>query len=105
MQSLRQIAVETDPAFVLFLVSDRLGIEPIDYRVLNGVGKEVISSRTVMANEVALHVFIKRNFKALVVLDVNQVHIKVLKPVFLKEIYDCLVKSRLALDDRPQHTG
>jgi hypothetical protein len=69
----RQVAVELDPAIVLFLVGNGLWIKPIDDGVLDGISEEVIAGWAVMADEVTLYVLVEGNAEALVVFDVHQV--------------------------------
>src|SRR5262249_55061496 len=87
---LLKITIERDPAVVLVLIGDRFGIKPIDNRILDRIGEEMIPGRAVMADEIALHVLVEGDAEVLEIFDMHQVHIEGAELVFAQKIDDRL---------------
>ena len=102
---LLKIAFEIDELPVCVAVGQWLGGQPIHDLVLQRVGKEVIASRIVMADEIAFEVVGNTQIEGLIVLAVHEIHIEHCEVVLLQEVHNLLVVARLAFQERAGHTG
>src|SRR5689334_10150739 len=74
----RQIAdVKIHRRLTAFAVRRRFGIQPVDDRILNRVGKKMIARRTVMPDRIALHVLRERNVEILEIRRMHRLHIEI----------------------------
>jgi hypothetical protein len=79
---LLKVAFEIDDLLIRVEVWEWFGVEPIHHPLFERVGKEVISGRAVMTDEIPLEVIADTEVESLIVLAVHEIHIEHGKLVF-----------------------
>ena len=73
---LLQIAFEIDSLRIEFLIGDRFGVKPLDDDVLDGIGKEMVPMRIVVADEVLLHIVRIRQIIVFEIAEMHHIHVE-----------------------------
>jgi len=85
------------------LVGDGLGIEPVDDGILDREGEEVVAAGVVMPDEIAPPILLVVQAKALEILYMGDIHVKIREAVLLQEVDDLLIVTRSSLDQLGQY--